>query len=115
MLREDSARHCKTRWFVCGGVVQLARTPACHAGGRGFESRRSRQFHHVSGRSYGTLGQVICFVAGSPKLPDCGPSRRWPDQSTQAVATVLFVGSPPVSFWAISRFRFRPAPRTVFI
>jgi aryl-alcohol dehydrogenase-like predicted oxidoreductase len=25
----------------------------------------------VSGRSYGTLGHVICFVAGRPKLPDC--------------------------------------------
>jgi len=25
----------------------------------------------VSGRSYGTLGQVICFVAGRPKLPNC--------------------------------------------
>ena len=37
-----------------GGVAQLVRAPACHAGGRGFESRRSRSIKLLLGWRSGT-------------------------------------------------------------
>ena len=36
---------CWSHHFLCGLVVQLVRMPACHAGGRGFESLPGRQFN----------------------------------------------------------------------
>ena len=52
-----------------GVVVQLVRIPACHAGGRGFESRPLRQSKRASGRVFSWRIQVR---GATQKRKQCG-------------------------------------------
>ena len=81
----------------CGAVVQLVRIPACHAGGRGFESRPLR--HLFKNPVFG-LGFVILklknvpFQGMSPGCPQPRPSATYsrPQQKCWGlfVFTILF-------------------------
>src|SRR5660398_236992 len=56
-----------------GGVVQLVGTPACHAAGRGFESRRSRL---VDPQGWLMLLGILLFPGTSPSFRTAGGATR---------------------------------------
>ena len=52
-------------WNINGPVVQLVRTPACHAGGRRFEP--------VPGRHYADIAQSVECILGKDEVTGSNP------------------------------------------
>ena len=59
--------------IVCGAVVQLVRTPACHAGGRGFKSLPRRHFFFAPAKErrknkFASVAQLVEQRTENPRV-----------------------------------------------
>ena len=79
-MQSLSTVHFSSFKFEFGVVVQLVRTPACHAGGRGFESRRPANL-----RSRALTSRELRFGKPRKRLPTHLSDRRTIAQCATAV------------------------------
>ncbi len=71
--------HQNTQHIIFGSVVQLVRTLACHARGRGFEPHPSRQTDYVSdsdiAHKYASVAQSVEQGTENPRVGGSIPPR----------------------------------------
>ncbi len=107
----SSDHHLRNIWFSymfkapCGGVAQLVRALACHARGRGFEPRHSRQQFNICAALAHLVEQLTCnqqVVGSNPTSGTILFLVRFPsgqrDQTVNLTATpskVRILLSPP--------------------
>ncbi len=62
---------------ICGAVVESVTTPACHAGGRGFESRQPRHFIHSGSGRIAQLGERLPYKQDVGGSSPSSPTTLW--------------------------------------
>ena len=77
--------------LIYGAVVQLVRTPACHAGGRGFESLQHRQIEPAKPLLIYTCGTRLDFYGVIAQLGEHLPCKQKVRGSTPLSSIILFL------------------------